>query len=130
RLYQRSGDAAALVALLEKGLAAKRGDERAQALCRIAEVYDTELGDAAEAARRYGAALEADAACLDALRGLERLHARSGRYRELLDNLLRQVELAATPRQKIALLERVASLHEQEFLDPASALGCLEQILS
>src|SRR6202041_1971825 len=48
---------------------------------------------------------------------------------ELLENLQRQVALAATPRQKINLFERMAGLHDEEFLDHESAADCLEAIL-
>ncbi len=56
-----------------------------------------------------------------ALKGLDRIYNRTGRYRELLEKLERQVAVAATPRQKINLYERMAALHDEEFLDHAKA---------
>ena len=60
--------------------------------------------------------LAVDPSNLLALKGLDRILNRTGRYKELLDNLERQIEVAATPRQKITLWERIAALHDEEFL--------------
>jgi tetratricopeptide (TPR) repeat protein/predicted Ser/Thr protein kinase len=130
RLYERTGDHAALVVLLEKGLVAKRGEERTHALCRIAEVFENDLNDPVEAARRFSAALDHDPTSVEALRGLDRAYARQGRFRELLENLERQLELAATPRQKISLLERALRIAAEEFLDPGKAAEYAERILA
>src|SRR4029079_8212761 len=67
---------------------------------------------------------------LGALKGLDRIFNRSGRYKELLENLERQVGVAATPRQKINLYERMAGLYDEEFLDHEKASECLENILA
>ena len=58
------------------------------------------------------------------------LHNRTGRYKELLDNLERQVDAAATPRQKITLWERIAALHDEEFLNHENAAFALESLLA
>ena len=49
---------------------------------------------------------------------------------KLFARLIRQIEVAATPRQKINLYERVAGLHDEEFLDHAKAAEALEAILA
>src|SRR5262249_26348173 len=82
-----------------------------------------------EATRRYEAVLVIDGADLQALKGLDRIYNRGSKYRELLDVLERQVAIAATPRQKINLYERMAGLHDEEFLDHERAAACLEEIL-
>lgn len=129
RGYERAGDFAALAALLEQRADARSGEERLALMTRIAEVYEDRLDDASEAIRRYRAVLDLDAEQLDALRGLDRLYAKTGRYQELLDNLEQQIRLAATPRQKIALHERIAGVYEEEFLDHERAAQALEEIL-
>ncbi|HEY8943332.1 MAG TPA: tetratricopeptide repeat protein, partial [Polyangiaceae bacterium] len=63
-------------------------------------------------------------------RGLDRVYGKLGRWKELASNLELQIELAATPRQKIALLERAAALHGEEFLDHAKAADCLDRLLA
>src|SRR5690606_1900172 len=129
KLYERAGDYSALVRLLERSAEGRRGDERTKTMCRIAEIYEVHLNDDLEARRRYDAVLDQDPYCLEALRGLERLFAKMGRYQELLDNLEQQIERSATPRQKVALLERIAALYDEEFLDHDKAAVALERVL-
>ncbi|WP_437738100.1 protein kinase domain-containing protein [Sorangium sp. So ce1335] len=129
RIYRRLEDHAGYAKILERRAEALRGEERVEAMCKLAELYEDRLGDLNEATRRYEAALELDPTSLTALRGLDRIYSRAGRYRELLQNLERQIEVSATPRQKINLHERVAGLYDEEFLDHAKAAEALEAIL-
>ena len=55
---------------------------------------------------------------------------RAGRYRELVDVLQAEIELAVTPRQKVGLFERLAGIYDEEYLDPAKAAEALEQALA
>lgn len=129
KLYEKTKDFTALVNLLERSAEAQRAEERTRTLCRIAAIYEIDLNDDDEAIRRYNVALDQDSHSLDALRGLDRLYSKAGRFQDLLDNLQWQLELSATPRQKIALLERIASIHEEEFLDHQKAAASLERLL-
>lgn len=129
RIAERTGDFKSLVGILERRADARRGREKAEALLKIAEVYEDHLNDLVEATRRYEAVLAIDDADLQALKGLDRIYNRGGKYRELLEVLERQVDIAATPRQKINLYERMAALHDEEFLDHERAAVCLEAIL-
>jgi len=129
RIYQRLEDYAGYAKILERRIDALHGEEKVEAVCKLAELYEDQLNDLPEATRRYEAALELDAQSLTALRGLDRIFNRTGRYKELLSNLERQITLSATPRQKIKLYERVAGIHDEEFLDHAKAAEAYEQIL-
>jgi tetratricopeptide (TPR) repeat protein len=129
KLYEKTGDFKALVELLAKNLSSEKPSERQKTLTRLGEVYEKELSDPLEAARHYEMALDLGADAPDALRGLERLHEKAGRVKELLDNLKRQLELSATPRQKVVLLERIAALYDKEFLDRQQAAHALERVL-
>jgi len=130
RLAEKAGDFKTVVSLLERRAEARRGLERAETLAKIAETYEDHLGDLGEASRRYEALLAIDPTHLGALKGLDRIFNRQGRYKELLEVLEKQVAVAATPRQKINLYERMAALYDEEFLDHAKAAGCLESILA
>lgn len=130
RIAERTGDFQTLAQLLERRAEARRGIEKAEALAKVAEVYEDHLNDLAEATRRFEAVLAIDPANLNALKGLDRIFNRTGKYRELLEVLERQIEVAATPRQKINLFERIAALHDEEFLDHARAAEALEAILA
>lgn len=129
KIYERTGDNQNLVRMLDKQADALRGEERARVLCRIAELYEGQLDDLNEAVKRFEAAVAVNERNLDALKGLDRIFNRTGRYKELLANLDRQLHIAATPRQKINLLERMASIHDEEFLDHQAAAASYEQIL-
>jgi tetratricopeptide (TPR) repeat protein len=130
RIAERSGDFASLVVVLDRRAESLRGREKVGALLKAGEVYEARLDNLPEALRRYEAVLALEPHELMALKGLDRIYTRSGKYRELLDNLETQVSIAATPRQKITLFERMARLHEEEFLSPARAAECLERILA
>ncbi len=129
RIYQQLGDHEGLAKILERRAEALRGEARVEAICRVAELYEDQLNKLQEAFRRYEAALEVDAQSLTALRGLDRILNRQGRYGELLEILERQLAIAATPRQKINLLERMAGIYEEEFLDHTKAAQTLERVL-
>ncbi|MBN2196584.1 MAG: tetratricopeptide repeat protein [Polyangiaceae bacterium] len=129
RIYDRTNDHEGVVKILERRAEAEHGEERRRTLCRIAEIFEDRLKDDGEAIRRYDVVLDADPDHLDALRSLDRLLAKAGRYRELLANLDRQIRLAATPRQKISLWERVAQIQDDEFLDHPAAAAAWEAIL-
>lgn len=129
RLYDKAGDFDALVKLLELRASAQRGVEQIRTLCRVAEIYDDRLRNPDEAVRRYRDARSIDPSSLDALRGLENVFAKAGKYKELLENLEEQVALAATPKQRIGLFERMAAVYEEEFLDHEKAALALERAL-
>ncbi len=129
RIAERTGDFKTYVRILGERAEARRGREKAEALCKVAEVYEDHLSNLPEATRQFEAVLAIDPAHLTALKGLDRIFSRTGRYRELLDVLDRQIHVAATPRQKINILERMSALHDEEFLDHAKAAECLEDIL-
>jgi tetratricopeptide (TPR) repeat protein len=129
RIYQQVKDDEGYARILERRADALRGEARVEALCKIAELYEDRLDNLPEAFRRYEAVLDHDAHSLTALRGLDRILNRMGRYGELLDNLEKQLTIAATPRQKITLLERMAGIHDEEFLDHEKASRALERIL-
>jgi serine/threonine protein kinase/lipopolysaccharide biosynthesis regulator YciM len=129
RIAESTEDYETLAGILEQRAETSRGREKTDALLKIAELYEDQLGDLGEAERRFEAVLEDAPDEVAALKGLDRIYNRTSKYRELLANLEKQVEVAATPRQKINLYERMAALHEEEFLDHARAAECLDWVL-
>ncbi len=130
RIYERTADFQSFLKILERRADAQRGEDKQKTLCRIAEVYETNLNDDAEALKRFQAALGTDGTSLEALRGLDRLYSKLGRFQDLLGNLTQQVEVAATPRQKVTLWERIAAIYDEEFLDHEKAAEALERVLA
>ena len=109
----------------------RRGRDKTEALLKSPSSTKTSSEDLARGrAPLRGGARDRAHDHLAALKGLDRIYNRTSKYRELLENLEKQVEVAATPRQKINLYERMASLHDEEFLDHARAAECLECILT
>ncbi len=129
RIYHRLEDHKGLAKILERRVEALRGEAKVETICKLAELHENELNAPAEATRRYEAALELDPQNLTALKGLDRIYNRSGRYKELTGNLERQIAISATPRQKINLYERLAGIYDEEFLDHAKAAEALEAVL-
>ena len=129
RILERSGDFGAPVRLFERRVETCRGAARSDALVRLAEVYEDRLEDLDTAIAKFEEALAVEPANIDALKGLDRIFSRREQGRELLDVLERQIALSATPRQKINLYERIASLYDEEFLDHARAAEALTAIL-
>ncbi|AKF09165.1 protein kinase domain-containing protein [Sandaracinus amylolyticus] len=129
-LYSERKDWPALVALLEKKAESQRGEEKAETLAAIAEVYEDRIADGEKSITSYQKALAIAPRHLGALKGLERILAQKGRFAELLENLRAQLEAVATPRQKISILERVGSIQEEEFVEHAKAAETYEQIVA
>ena len=130
RISERTGDYDTLIRLLDARAEARRGSQRVDVLAKLAEVFEDQKNDLPEAARRYEAVLAIEPTNIVALKGLDRIFNRTGRYKELLANLEQQVDVAATPRQKITLWERIAALHDEEFLDHENAALALESLLA
>ncbi len=128
-IYEKDSEWKKLVTLQAARAKHATGTARTELQVKIAEIYEDRLSDADGALDRYEHVLEDDPHNLGALKGLERLYAKVGKYRELLQTLQSQFAVAATPRQKIALLERIGAIREEEFVEYADAAVAYEQVL-
>ncbi|MBK8170941.1 MAG: protein kinase [Sandaracinaceae bacterium] len=129
-IYSRANKWPELVKLLDGKSHNQRGQDKVETLAHMAEIYEDRLTDTDQAAVHYEAALAIDARHLPSLKGIELIYAKTGKFPELLTNLRVQIELAATPRQKIALLERIGGIQEEEFVDHAKASETFEEIVA
>lgn len=129
-LYREAGDMHAYARLLERQVEHGSEAQRIAALCRLASVTDQHLADPARAAVLFARVLNERPDHLEALQGLEAVQERTGDFRGLVETLTRQLNGAVTPRQKLRLLARLATLQEQEFLDSGKAIAYLEQLLT
>jgi len=130
RILEGSHDYTGLVKMLGAKAEILRGERRWTTLTRIAEVFEDQLNDLPEAILRFEEVLDEDQHNIAALKGLDRVYNRTGRYRDLLDVLERQIRVAVTPRQRIALYERLAAIYEEEFIDRERAAEACEAILA
>ncbi|HEY4158334.1 MAG TPA: tetratricopeptide repeat protein, partial [Polyangiaceae bacterium] len=129
KLLEAAGDNAEAVSVREKRANTLKGDDRWVLLCEVAEGYEVDLDRLDMAEKIYRQVLTENSRWVDALRGLDRVLTRAGRYRELLEVLRMQVDLGVTARQKIALYERIAGIYDEEYLDHEKAAAALEAIL-
>ncbi|MBX3246374.1 MAG: tetratricopeptide repeat protein [Myxococcales bacterium] len=118
-----------LAALLEQRVKVAIGEAKVPFLLELAELCEDRLGETDKAIVHYESAAELDPRSLDALKGLERIFARQSNYPKLMEVLEKQLELTATPRQKIAILEHLGAIHEEELLDVDAAITCYEQVV-
>jgi tetratricopeptide (TPR) repeat protein len=129
KLLRGRGDQRRALEVLEARALVLSGEEKRQQILQLAEAWETELDRLDIAERLYRSVLAEEPKHLDALRGIDRVLNRAGRYKELVDVLEKEIELAVTPRQKVGLLERLAGVYDEEYLDPAKAALALEQAL-
>lgn len=129
-LLRSRGEQKKALELLEARALSLSGEGRSQQLLAIAEAWDVELDRLEMAERLYRLILREEPKHLEALRGLDRVLNRAGRYRELVEVLEAEIELAVTPRQKIGFYERLAGIYDEEYLDPARAAEALEKVIA
>lgn len=128
-LLRARGDNERALKVLEGRVKALTGDAKIRQCLELAEVYELELNKLEAAERLYRDALHEDPRHADALKGLDRVLNRLGRYQELVEVIERELEVAVTGRQRVALYERLAGLYDEEFLDPVKAAQALEKVL-
>lgn len=129
-LLRSRGEQKKALELLEARALSLSGESRSQQLLSIAEAWDVELDRLEMAERLYRLILKDEPKHQEALRGLDRVLNRAGRYRELVDVLQAEIDLAVTPRQKIGFYERLAGIYDEEYLDPARAAEALEKVIA
>lgn len=128
-VYRERGQWSELADLLDAKSKAQHGTERVETLCAVAEIYEDRLDDLDQAAAFYEAASHQAGTQLEALKGLDRIYSRTERYAELMANLERQLEVAATPRQRMTLHERMGDIQLEEFVDLERAAEHFQQIV-
>ncbi|HEU0033618.1 MAG TPA: tetratricopeptide repeat protein [Kofleriaceae bacterium] len=104
-------------------------DDKKRMLYVLAQVYDRELGDVGKAIETYQGILDIDADELPAIQSLDRLYGQAERWYDLLGNLERQVELAETTGETVALKYRIGHLWQIRLGDVARAIESYREAL-
>ena len=102
---------------------------REQIYFRMAYLWEEMLGNVDEAVATYKEVLGADSANVKALKALDRLYLGGKHWRELADNLTRQLQLTDEKAETIGLLVRLAALRERELGEVAAAVDTYRQVL-
>ncbi len=130
RIYTARNQNRELVDVLQRKVVALREPEEVAATkLRVAQLYESSLGDAARAAQVYREIVDADGTHLHALRGLTRVYEALERWAELVTVLEKQLEVVTTERERIEALMHLATLQEEQFLKSDLAAPRLEQAL-
>ncbi|MBX7084040.1 MAG: hypothetical protein K1X88_32830 [Nannocystaceae bacterium] len=129
QLEHRAGSWEALDRLYEAS-ANTLSDEpslRAALLCQRARLRELHRRDDDGAAQLYAQAFELDVDAPGAAAALERLHARRGRFRELVALLEREAQLVVDPGSRALVLHRAAMVTLERIGDRAGARALLER---
>ncbi len=131
RLYTRTERWNDLVdTLLKKVQLVSSEAEREEIRTRIATVWEEMLGNADQAIVAWNVVLQNNQSNVPALRSLDRLYQARGDWRELADNLQRQLALVEDePGEKVPLLARLGLLREQRLGQLGAAVDTYAKIL-
>ena len=131
RLYTRTERWSDLVdTLLKKAQLVTDPAEREEIRIRTARVWEEMLGNAEQAIVAWNVVLQDNPGNVQALRALDRLYLTRGEFRELADNLQRQLNLVADdPTETVFLLGRLGALREQHLGQLGGAVDTYSKIL-
>lgn len=96
---------------------------------QIGTLHEEKTGDAQHAIAAYRDVLTVDPENHPALRALERLYEKTDSRDDFLANLERQLDVAASDSERVAVLERMARAQEEKFNKRDRACESLEKIL-
>ncbi|MBV8761915.1 MAG: tetratricopeptide repeat protein, partial [Deltaproteobacteria bacterium] len=108
---------------------ANEPEERLEFLFRSAQIHEEMLGAPEEAISTYQEILGQSPDDLKALRALDRLYVQRQQWRDLGDNISRQLTLVEAPYEQVALLVRLAQLRETHLNETAAAVETYRQVL-
>jgi tetratricopeptide (TPR) repeat protein/Tfp pilus assembly protein PilF len=132
RLGRLSGQVEELLALLEDHAESLPfiSPERHETRVRIAKFTESLLHDRAQAIDAWKKVLEERPNSLVALQALEKLYARAGEARELVEVLRQMAGLVEDGAERTAMLRRAAQILEQKLGDRAQAARLYERVLN
>ena len=104
-------------------------DAREGLYFQIAYLWEDMLKNVDEAIATYKEVLAQDDGNLKALKALDRLYQVKQAWRDLADNLVRQLALTEEQGENVALLVRLAALRETQLGEVAAAVDTYRQVL-
>src|SRR5205807_1285662 len=90
---------------------------RVDILLQLADTYETQIGDTAQATFAYQRALDTDERCIDAINALERLYRRTQAWDRLVDVLAKKAQVVEDTEQGVKLRLQVGELWEDRLGD-------------
>jgi tetratricopeptide (TPR) repeat protein len=106
------------------------GTRKVELLLALAEVYESQLGDAAQAMLAYQQALDNDDRCLEAINALERLYRRTQAWDRLVEVLNRKAHTIDDGELAVKLRLQVGEIWEERLGDNERAVEAFKEVLS
>lgn len=103
--------------------------KRVDILLQLADTYETQIGDAAQATLAYQRALDADEKCVDAISALERLYRRTQAWDRLVEVLSKKSQIVDDGEVAIKLRLQVGELWEDRLGDNDRAVEAYKEVL-
>jgi len=103
---------------------------KVELLLGLADVYETQIGDAAQATVAYQRALDFDERCLAAINALERLYRRTQAWDRLVDVLAKKAMVVDDTDLAVRLRLQVGELWEDRLGDNDRAVDSYKEVLS
>jgi tetratricopeptide (TPR) repeat protein len=107
-----------------------QGVRRVELLIALAEVHESQLGDAAQAMLAYQQALDNDDRCIEAINALERLYRRTQAWDRLVDVLNRKAVTVDDVEVAVKLRLQVGEIWEERLGDDEQAVEAFKEVLS
>ena len=120
-----------LIQLFEQALAGPDLDPSLvhELATKVARAYEERLGNSDKAVEYFRRALSIEPEDLEAIEALERIFQRDERYAELLEVFRRKVDISNDPDERMSILFRIASIHEEMLSNPDDAILTYNEIL-
>src|SRR3569623_1913196 len=99
-------------------------------LLALADVYEPQLGDGAQATYAYQRALDTDERCLDAINAMDRLYRRTQAWDRLVDVLAKKALVVDDTELAIKLRIQVGELWEDRLGDNDRAVAAYKEVLA
>jgi tetratricopeptide (TPR) repeat protein len=96
---------------------------------KVAQFYETNIMDLAEAAEAYRRILGIDPQNLDAVNALEQIHIRTEAHEELVQVILKKAEIILEAEERKALFFRAAQIYEDVLENMEQAIKVYQQVL-
>lgn len=131
RLYERAGKWNELIDLNESETRLATDTKQVVSLAhRNAEILEEQLKDRGAAIGAWERVLQLSPAYLPALRALGKLYGQDGRWAALIKMYRTEAEIAPSPEQSAALIQKVGELYEQKVKDANEAVSAYREVLT
>ena len=129
-LFRRTDRYAELVTVLDRrARLSEEPEEKRDAWCRLAEVYEDHLQMQAEAIQAYRVALHEDEENLDILAALERLYRMQSAWDQLIEILEMRAKVIVDTEELVHIFQNIADLWEDDLNDVDKAVDAYTRLI-